>query len=32
VAKSIDPVAGTDVPLGDRVDMAYMKLEAERDD
>jgi P-type Ca2+ transporter type 2C len=24
VLKSIDPVAGTNVPLGDRVDMAYM--------
>src|SRR4029450_4659521 len=24
VLKSVDPVAGADVPLGDRVDMAYM--------
>jgi P-type Ca2+ transporter type 2C len=30
VAKSIDPVAGTDVPLGDRVDMAYMNSQVTR--
>ena len=30
VAKSIDPVPGTDVPLGDRVDMAYMNSQVTR--
>ena len=30
VPKSIDPVAGTDVPLGDRVDMAYMNSQVTR--
>ncbi|HET6684906.1 MAG TPA: HAD-IC family P-type ATPase, partial [Jiangellaceae bacterium] len=30
VAKSTDPVAGTDVPLGDRVDMAYMNSQVTR--
>jgi P-type Ca2+ transporter type 2C len=30
VAKSIDPVAGTDVPLGDRVDMVYMNSQVTR--
>src|SRR4029453_10684402 len=30
VAKSIDPVSGTDVPLGDRVDMAYMNSQITR--
>jgi Ca2+-transporting ATPase len=30
VAKSIDPVSGTDVPLGDRVDMAYMNSQVTR--
>jgi Ca2+-transporting ATPase len=30
VAKSVDPVAGTDVPLGDRVDMAYMNSQVTR--
>jgi P-type Ca2+ transporter type 2C len=30
VAKSIDAVTGTDVPLGDRVDMAYMNSQVTR--
>ena len=30
VAKSIDPVVGDDVPLGDRVDMAYMNSQVTR--
>ena len=30
VPKSVDPVAGTDVPLGDRVDMAYMNSQVTR--
>jgi P-type Ca2+ transporter type 2C len=30
VAKRIDPVAGDDVPLGDRVDMAYMNSQVTR--
>ncbi|HKE71975.1 MAG TPA: HAD-IC family P-type ATPase [Acidimicrobiales bacterium] len=30
VAKVVDPVAGTDVPLGDRVDMAYMNSQVTR--
>ena len=30
VAKSLDPVAGDDVPLGDRVDMAYMNSQVTR--
>jgi len=30
VPKSIDPVAGTDVPLGDRVDMVYMNSQVTR--
>jgi P-type Ca2+ transporter type 2C len=30
VAKSVDPVAGTGVPLGDRVDMAYMNSQVTR--
>jgi P-type Ca2+ transporter type 2C len=30
VAKSIDPVTGTEVPLGDRVDMAYMNSQVTR--
>jgi P-type Ca2+ transporter type 2C len=30
VAKDIDPVSGTDVPLGDRVDMAYMNSQVTR--
>jgi P-type Ca2+ transporter type 2C len=30
VAKGIDPVVGTDVPLGDRVDMAYMNSQVTR--
>jgi Ca2+-transporting ATPase len=30
VAKSVDPVAGADVPLGDRVDMAYMNSQVTR--
>ena len=30
VAKSIDPVAGADVPLGDRIDMAYMNSQVTR--
>jgi Ca2+-transporting ATPase len=30
VSKSVDPVAGTDVPLGDRVDMAYMNSQVTR--
>jgi P-type Ca2+ transporter type 2C len=30
VAKSVDPVTGTDVPLGDRVDMAYMNSQVTR--
>ncbi len=30
VAKSVDPVAGVDVPLGDRVDMAYMNSQVTR--
>jgi Ca2+-transporting ATPase len=30
VAKSLDPVAGADVPLGDRVDMAYMNSQVTR--
>ena len=30
VSKSLDPVAGDDVPLGDRVDMAYMNSQVTR--
>ena len=30
VAKSVDPVVGDDVPLGDRVDMAYMNSQVTR--
>lgn len=30
VAKSVDPVTGEDVPLGDRVDMAYMNSQVTR--
>jgi len=30
VAKSVDPVAGDDVPLGDRTDMAYMNSQVTR--
>ena len=30
VAKSVDPVSGEDVPLGDRVDMAYMNSQVTR--
>ena len=30
VAKSLDPVEGTDVPLGDRLDMAYMNSQVTR--
>jgi P-type Ca2+ transporter type 2C len=30
VPKSIDPVSGTDVPLGDRIDMAYMNSQVTR--
>ncbi len=30
VPKSIDPVTGTDVPLGDRIDMAYMNSQVTR--
>jgi Ca2+-transporting ATPase len=30
VAKSLDPVSGDDVPLGDRVDMAYMNSQVTR--
>ena len=30
VAKSLDPVTGVDVPLGDRVDMAYMNSQVTR--
>jgi P-type Ca2+ transporter type 2C len=30
VSKSIDPVVGTDVPLGDRLDMAYMNSQVTR--
>ncbi len=30
VSKSVDPVVGTDVPLGDRVDMAYMNSQVTR--
>ena len=30
VPKSLDPVTGTDVPLGDRVDMAYMNSQVTR--
>lgn len=30
VPKQVDPVAGADVPLGDRVDMAYMNTSATR--
>ena len=30
VAKDIDPVSGTDVPLGDRIDMAYMNSQVTR--
>ena len=30
VAKSLDPVSGEDVPLGDRVDMAYMNSQVTR--
>ena len=30
VAKSLDPVTGEDVPLGDRVDMAYMNSQVTR--
>ena len=30
VAKSVDPVTGDDVPLGDRVDMAYMNSQVTR--
>ena len=30
VAKSVDPVPGSDVPLGDRVDMAYMNSQVTR--
>ncbi len=30
VSKSVDPVAGDDVPLGDRVDMAYMNSQVTR--
>ena len=30
VPKSVDPVAGTDVPLGDRIDMAYMNSQVTR--
>ncbi|MEA3336425.1 MAG: HAD-IC family P-type ATPase [Chloroflexota bacterium] len=30
VAKSIDPVTGDDVPLGDRIDMAYMQSSVTR--
>ena len=30
VAKSVDPVPGTGVPLGDRVDMAYMNSQVTR--
>jgi len=30
VAKSVEPVAGQDVPLGDRVDMAYMNSQVTR--
>jgi Ca2+-transporting ATPase len=30
VAKSVEPVAGTEVPLGDRVDMAYMNSQVTR--
>ena len=30
VSKVIDPVAGTDVPLGDRIDMAYMNSQVTR--
>ena len=30
VSKSLDPVAGVDVPLGDRVDMAYMNSQVTR--
>ena len=30
VAKVVDPVSGTDVPLGDRIDMAYMNSQVTR--
>ena len=30
VSKVLDPVAGTDVPLGDRIDMAYMNSQVTR--
>jgi Ca2+-transporting ATPase len=30
VAKVVDPVAGADVPLGDRIDMAYMNSQVTR--
>ncbi len=30
VAKVLDPVVGTDVPLGDRIDMAYMNSQVTR--
>ena len=30
VAKSVDPVVGDDVPLGDRIDMAYMNSQVTR--
>ena len=30
VAKSLDPVTGEDVPLGDRIDMAYMNSQVTR--
>ena len=30
VAKVVDPVAGTDAPLGDRIDMAYMNSQVTR--
>ena len=30
MAKSVDPVSGDDVPLGDRVDMAYMNSQVTR--
>ena len=30
VSKVVDPVAGTDVPLGDRLDMAYMNSQVTR--